>query len=317
MPRQAKPRADRSTKPRAASRAAVVNHCFGSHLSVAGGVENAITAALELGFDTVQIFVKNQRQWRAPPLAAESLRRWRERLESSKGFGPTVAHASYLVNLAAADESLWDKSRDAFVEELRRCDQLGVPYLVVHPGAAGEQPRDAALARVAESLNRIAREHPSLRTMTLLEATAGQGSALGRRLEELGAILDQVQRPERVGVCLDSCHLFAAGYDLRDPQIYEAAMRLADQVIGLQRVRCWHLNDSKGDLGSRVDRHEHIGHGHIGDAGFVNILADPRWHGVPKILETEKEDGPDGRPWDAVNLDRLRAIAKRAARRRT
>jgi deoxyribonuclease-4 len=190
---------------------------------------------------------------------------------------------------------------------------LRIPYLVLHPGAAGEAPVGQAIKRVAAALNEIFDRQPRLTTMPLLETTAGQGTALGSRFEQLGEIIGRLQEPARVGVCIDTCHVFAAGYDIRDAAQYQAMIELAERCVGLDRIRCWHLNDSKTDLGSRVDRHEHIGRGRIGSAGFRNLLADRRFHGVPMILETPKGNDPGGREWDRVNLRRLRALAARVA----
>lgn len=283
-------------------------HCFGSHLSIAGGVHNAIVEARRLGFETVQVFVKNQRQWTAPPLSDADVSLWnveRDRMP----IGPIIAHATYLVNLASADPVLLQKSRDAFADELRRCDALGITGLVVHPGAAVGQSPDDAIRRVSESLNWIFERDPAIRAMPLLETTAGQGSTLGRTFGELGAMIAGVAESQRVGICIDTCHVFAAGYDIRDPATYAEMIALAERTVGLHRVRCWHLNDSRGDLGSRLDRHEHIGRGMIGDAGFANVVRDPRFTGVPMILETPKEPDESGVDWDTVNVSRLRDLA--------
>ncbi len=273
-------------------------------------MHRAIQEALRLSFDTVQVFVKNQRQWRAVPFHADDLERW-FKLLATPGFGPPVAHATYLINLASSDRTLWRRSREALAEELRRCDTLRIPWLVVHPGAAAAQSREAAIARVAEALNRILDEEPHLRTMPLLETTAGQGTSLGQSFEQLGAILARLEQPQRVGVCIDTCHVFAAGYDIRDPAAYEAMIATAADSVGLSRIRCWHLNDSRGGLGSRLDRHEHIGDGCIGRAGFRNVLADPRFRGLPMILETPKGRDARGREFDRINLRRLRSLARR------
>jgi deoxyribonuclease-4 len=291
-----------------------IRHRFGSHLSVAGGIYKAIETALELRFDTVQVFVKNQRQWRAAPLRQNDLDRWFE-LRASPGFGPPIAHATYLINLASPDDALWEKSRRAFAEELWRCDVLDIPYLVVHPGAALDGGEEEAIARVAAALNRIIDELPSLRCMPLLEMTAGQGSCLGRTFGQLGGIVAAMAEPARVGVCIDTCHVFAAGYDFRTPAGYATMMDEAEWAVGIERIRCWHLNDSKRELGSRVDRHEHIGRGCIGDAGFASVLADGRFADVPMILETPKGLDAKGRNWDRINTARLRRIARTAAAR--
>lgn len=282
---------------------------LGAHLSVAGGLHHALSEAATLRCRTVQVFVKNQRQWRAPELTDEAVTQWRDSRAAERIDGPTVAHASYLVNLASADRALFDKSRDALADELVRCDRLGIEYLVVHPGAAGEQKPEAACKRVAAALNRIHKDHPKLSTMTLLETTAGQGTTLGRTFAELGTILDQIDAADRVGVCVDTCHVFAAGYDIRDGDAYAAMLDEAEAAVGRGRIRCWHFNDSLGGLGSRRDRHAHIGHGEIGLAGFRHVLADKRFAGTPMILETPKGEDDRGRAWDRVNLARLRRIA--------
>lgn len=279
---------------------------FGSHLSIAGAMSNAILEARRLEFDTVQVFVKNQRQWKATPFKPDDLVQWHE-LRKTEGFGPIVAHATYLINLASADDELFEKSRRAFAEELSRCDQLEIPYLVVHPGAAGEQTRDDAAERVGDALNAIFQESPQLRCMPLLETTAGQGTTLGRSFEELEAIISHVKERKRIGVCVDTCHVFAAGYDIRDKAKYEAMVTLADKTVGVDRIRSWHLNDSKGDLGSHLDRHEHIGEGKIGLDGFRYVVCDERFAGLPMLLETPKDD--DGE-MDRKNLATLLGLLK-------
>lgn len=278
-------------------------HRFGSHLSVAGGLHRAATEARRLGFSTVQVFVKNQRQWHAPPLVDEQIEQWRTARQAA-GLAESAAHATYLINLASPDDQLYERSRRAFAIELQRCDALSIPCLVVHPGASLDAPPSAGIARVAAALNRIFAEHPSLRTMPLLETTAGQGSTLGRTVEELGAILAELAEPQRVGICIDTCHVFAAGYDIRSRAGYDDLMAAVVRHVGLDRVRCWHLNDSRGALGSRIDRHEHIGRGQIGRAGFANVLADAAFRATPMILETPKDEDGSGR-LDRQNLRRL------------
>lgn len=287
-------------------------HRFGSHLSVAGGMTNAIREARRLGFDSVQVFVKNQRQWKATPLDPGDLAAWRE--ARGAAFGPVVAHATYLINLASADDALRARSVAALVEELHRCDVLDIPYLVLHPGAAVGIERDAGVRNVAASLNEIHTANTGVRATVCLETTAGQGSTLGRTFEELGAIIALLRQPQRVGVCVDTCHVFAAGYDIRDEAVYQAMIDEAERTVGLSRIRCWHLNDSRGDVGSHLDRHEHIGRGKIGKAGFAHVLRDERFAGLPMILETPKETDERGREWDVVNLRALRAIVGGVAR---
>jgi len=275
-------------------------------------MHHALEAALRLGCDAVQVFVKNQRQWRATDLNPADLERWHTLLASS-GLRPPIAHATYLINLAAPDRRLHARSRAMLAEELLRCEQLGIPYLVVHPGSAGGSSIRAAIARVSRALNHIFARHPALRTMALLETTAGQGKSLGRSFDELAAIIAGVEEPQRLGICIDSCHVFAAGYDIRRLAGYEDMVARAVRTVGLERIRCWHMNDSRCPCGSHVDRHAHIGQGKLGRAAFANILADPRFLGVPMILETPKGHDARGRDFDELNLRRLRAIAARAA----
>ena len=248
-----------------------------------------------------------------PRLDPADVERWHE-LRQSRALADVVAHATYLINLASADGVLYERSRQAFAEELLRCDILAIPYLVVHPGAAGEQPREDAIGRVAAALDDIFDHHPDLCAMPLLETTAGQGTALGSSFHELAAIIDRMRQPERVGVCIDTCHVFAAGYDIRDPDGYAAMIAEARRTVGLKRIRCWHLNDSKGPCGAHLDRHEHIGRGQIGTAGFRNVLGDRRFRGLPMVIETKKGENAKGREWDVVNVQRLRTIATRTVR---
>lgn len=286
-------------------------HRFGAHLSIAGGVSNALAEAQRLRMDTVQVFVKNQRQWRAAPLHADDVARWHT-LRAEPGFGPVVAHATYLINLASPDSALAEKSRVAFAEELLRCHELGIAYLVVHPGSPRAGARSVSLKQVANQLDMIFAEQPQTQTLVLLETTAGQGACLGHTFEELAEIIGQVAEGTRVGVCVDTCHVFAAGYDMRDAQKYADMIDLAARTVGLERIRCWHLNDSVGDCGSRKDRHAHIGDGCIGRIGFHNLLADTRFVGLPMVLETPDGTDERGREWHLVNLARLRRMARSA-----
>jgi deoxyribonuclease-4 len=281
---------------------------LGAHLSIAGGMHNALLSAEKLGCDTVQVFTKNQQQWRCPPLTQPVIEAWKTHLARLK-FKRTVSHDSYLINLAATNEVFWRQSVELFVEELRRCDVLGIPYLVTHPGAhmgAGEQ---AALTKIVAALDVIHSMLPASRAITCLEVTAGQGSCLGCRLEHLAEIIERVKQPRRVAVCLDTAHLFAAGYDFRGRK-YARFRKEVEKTIGLSRVKVLHLNDSKKPLGSRVDRHEHIGRGMIGVEGFKPWLRDEAFGRVPKILETPKgKSDVDGLDWDAVNLRTLRELS--------
>jgi deoxyribonuclease-4 len=281
---------------------------FGAHMSVAGGLENAISAALATGCDCLQIFVKNQKQWRAPPLTEDAAARFRSALGGS-GLCPVVAHASYLINLASPDDALLARSIAAIIDEMHRCEAIGVETLVVHPGAHMGEGIEAGLRRVAESLDEIHTATHGFQTKLALETTAGQGSSLGHELAQLGRIIDQTREPECVAVCLDTCHLFAAGYDLRKPAEYERMVDEAAAQFGLGRIRCIHANDSKAALGSRLDRHEHIGKGQIGRPGFVNLLGDARLAHVPRILETPKGQTKAGTDFDRLNLRRMRSWA--------
>jgi deoxyribonuclease IV len=279
---------------------------FGSHLSIAGGLHNALLEAEALGCETTQIFTKNQKQWNCAPCAAEAAGEWKAHCKRLK-FKRTVSHDSYLINLASGNPELRRKSIDLFIDELQRCVLLGIPYLVTHPGAHMGQGEEVGLKLVADALDQVHAAVPPDGVVTCLEITAGQGSSLGYRLEHLASIIDQVKAPERIAVCLDTAHLFAAGYDFRGRK-YVKLRKEIRSTVGLKRVKVLHLNDSKKDLGSRVDRHEHIGRGKIGLDGFRPFVRDEAFEKIPKILETEKGEDEKGRKWDAVNLEVLRSL---------
>jgi deoxyribonuclease-4 len=281
---------------------------FGSHLSISGGMHNAILSAEKLGMETVQVFTKNQQQWAAKPLADDAVAAWKAELKRVK-LGRTVAHDSYLINLGSPDDALWEKSTAAFVHEIERCEQLGIHYLVTHPGAHNGSGEDAGLKRVAAALDQVFAHLPDGKTVVCLEATAGQGTSLGYKLEHLAELIERSKHPKRLAVCLDTAHLFAAGYDFRGRK-YAAFRKVLDRTVGVKKVKVLHLNDSKKDLGSRVDRHEHIGRGTIGLDGFKPIVRDEAWLGVPKILETEKGASPEGEEWDLVNIRALKSLMK-------
>ena len=281
---------------------------YGSHLSIAGGMYKAVDAAVKLGLETVQVFTKNQKTWAAPPLAEEAAEAWRGACADA-GFDRTVSHDSYLINLASPDAELWTKSVDLFVEEIRRCDALGIPLLVTHPGAHMGEGEADGLKRVAKGLDVAFKRTSKSTTTVCLESTAGQGTSLGHRLEHLAEVIELSKYPERLGVCFDTAHLFAAGYDFRGRK-YAGFVKEVEATVGVERVKCWHLNDSKKELGSRVDRHDHIGLGTIGDDGFRPIVRDKRWKGLPMILETPKGDDDAGVAWDTINRDRLDGLAK-------
>jgi deoxyribonuclease-4 len=281
---------------------------FGAHLSIAGGLHNALLSAEKYGMDTVQVFTKNQQQWKCKPLEQATIDAWRAHVKRLK-FKRTVSHDSYLINLAATNPTFWRQSVELFVEELRRCALLGIPYLVTHPGAHMGAGEEAGLVKIVAALNVIHEQLPEAKhVVTCLEITAGQGTCLGCKLEHLAEIIERVKEPKRLGVCLDTAHLFAAGYDFRGPRKYAKFRKQIEKTIGLSRVKVLHLNDSKKELGSRVDRHDHIGRGKIGLAGFKSFVRDKAFAKVPKILETPKEKTADGRDWDQVNLETLRSL---------
>jgi deoxyribonuclease IV len=279
---------------------------FGAHMSVAGGCSKAFDRAEKAGCDSLQVFTKNSNQWRAKPLTDEEVLQWEKR-RSETGIWPVVAHDSYLINLASPKDDLWEKSIEAFGIELQRCQQLGIRYLVTHPGSHTGSGEAAGLARVSEALNRLHDEMPDLNILTLLETTAGQGTNLGACFEHLATICEGVEDKSRVGYCLDTCHIFAAGYDFRTPDYYAETMNQFDDMLGIQHLHAIHLNDSKHDLGSRRDRHEHIGQGFIGHDGFRQFVNDPRLADVPGLLETKKDEDLKE---DIENLATLRGLVE-------
>jgi deoxyribonuclease-4 len=281
---------------------------FGAHMSIAGGYYKAVDAAAEHGMEVVQLFTKNNTQWKAKVIADEEAALFAAALRERKIAHP-LSHSSYLINLASPAEELRAKSVAAMVVELQRAEQLAIPYVVVHPGAHTTASLEEGLALVARSLDEIHAALPKTSTQVLLEITAGQGSCLGHRFEQLAEILKQTKRPERVGICFDTCHAFAAGYDLRDAKLAKAMWREFDDLLSLDRLKAIHLNDSKRELGSRVDRHDHIGRGQIGADGFRLLLRDKRLRHIPMYLETPKGDA-GGETWDAVNLRTLRELAR-------
>jgi deoxyribonuclease-4 len=279
---------------------------LGAHMSIAGGYYKAVDAAAEHGMDVVQLFTKNSNQWRAKPIVDDDVRRFQGALRERK-VGHPLSHSSYLINLAAPDAALWAKSVEAFIEELRRADALGIQYVVLHPGAFTTSGEEAGIQAVIRALDEIHAQTRDLASRCLLETTAGQGSCLGCRFEQLAAILDGVQDPDRLGVCVDTCHIFAAGYPLGTSKDYKATFCKFDKTVGIARIKAFHLNDSKRELGSRVDRHEHIGQGKLGLGAFRLLVNDPRFQEIPMYLETPKGDH-EGRTWDAVNLETLRSL---------
>lgn len=303
---------------------------FGSHLSIAGGIVNALNEAESLGFDAVQVFTANQRQWSTKPPSEEDRTAWFTKLKALKWHdGPprVVSHNSYLVNLASPDESLRTKSMALHREELLRCESLGILVCVIHPGAHLGTPRPkairrggdpatpdelAGLKRIIASLDEIHRELKGLKVVTCLETTCGAGTTLGGDFEHLSFIRQGVRDPERVGYALDTCHVTVAGYDMTTDAGAAAVLNAFDDICGLDHLRAIHINDSKGGVGSRLDRHEHIGHGTCGESCFRAVVRHSKLQTVPKILETPKENDASGTPWDRVNVARLRAMLQSA-----
>jgi deoxyribonuclease-4 len=281
---------------------------LGAQMSIAGGYYKAVERAAECGCDCVQLFTRNNRQWQANPISPQQADCFRRSLLQRRISHP-LAHASYLINLASPNDALWQQSVDSLVIELRRAEMLEIPYVVVHPGCATGINVEDGLARVVRAIDQVHVQTQGLRVKCLLETTAGQGASLGGRFEHLTAIVSGVQAPDRLGACFDTCHVFAAGYPLGTRQEYRETMKRLDAAVGLAMVKAFHLNDSKRELGSHVDRHAHIGRGHLGLKPFAHLLNDARFRRVPMYLETPKghEDGED---LDVVNLRTLRSLPR-------
>ncbi len=282
-------------------------------MSVAGGVSNAVDRAVVHGCEALQIFTKNANQWRGKPLASAEVRLFRERIEQT-GITPVVSHASYLINLATTFPLLREQSIAAFVDEIDRAEALGLLGVVIHPGTCTAGPDDEALRLIAEAIRVAFKARPRGRTMVLLEHTAGQGRTLGHRFEHLAAVIRHLRGSTRVGVCLDTCHLVASGYDITTEAGYRDTFEQFDRIVGIDRLRAFHANDSKRPCGSRVDRHEHIGQGCLGLEPFRRLLHDARFTGLPLLIETEKTHGAEKKgaivadPLDVRNLETLRRL---------
>lgn len=278
---------------------------FGSHLSIAGSFTHAVEEAVRLGCQSLQIFTKAPNQWRGRDISLDEAKGFRQAVKSAK-LKLTMAHDSYLINLASPDEGLYRQSITAFVEEIRRAERLGLTYIVTHPGAHLNAGEEDGLARVIAAFDAIHRMTEDVAVKVLIETTAGQGTSLGYRFEHLQTILAGVQDSERMGVCVDTCHLFAAGYELFPKTEYDKTMRELSKVVGMKWVKAFHLNDSMKKLGSRVDRHAHIGQGEIGKEAFGFVINDSRFRSLPMILETPKEDN-----MDVVNLGILHELMQK------
>lgn len=287
--------------------------CLGTHISVAGGLDKGVARAVALDCDCIQVFTKNANTWKATPLQPATVAAWQQAWKAS-GMRHPIAHASYLINLAAPDAELYEKSKAALVIEWQRCETLQIEGLVLHPGAFTSSDETSGVQRVIEAIVQVYQEVQPSHCRLLLENTAGQGSCLGARLPQLGLMLSGVTAAvsaasSALGVCLDTCHAFAAGYAIHTEDGFRDFLRELNDCLPSESVRALHLNDSKKPLGSRVDRHEHIGCGEIGLDAFRFLLNDPQLGCLPGYLETEKGIDPEtGRDWDAINLQRLRSL---------
>lgn len=279
---------------------------LGAHVSISGGVYNAPHNGLEATCDVVQIFTKSSNQWKAKPLTYEDSQKLAA-AQKETGVDVVCAHDSYLINLASPDQALFQKSYEAFLDEMRRCDFLNIPCLVMHPGSHVGSGEEAGLKKIAEAFNKMFEADSDGKVIVCLETTAGQGTNLGYTFEQLAQIIDLVENKNRLGICLDTCHVFAAGYPIATEKDYKATLKSFDQILGLDRLKVIHVNDSKKDFGSKVDRHEHIGQGSIGKEPFGFFLNDRRLAKVPMILETPKASAAE----DIANLKLLRSLMRK------
>jgi deoxyribonuclease-4 len=287
-------------------------------MSVAGGLPRAVERAIAHGCEALQIFAKNASQWQGRRLPPAEIREFRTRLRAA-GLAPALSHGSYLINLASVNRGLRRQSIAAMADELDRAEALGLLGVVLHPGCSTDGRPEHGLTLIAEALDGLLRERPRGKTLVILEHTAGQGTSLGASFEEIRAIVDRMAYRRRVGVCLDTCHLLASGYDIASADGYARTFDLFERIVGLSRLKAFHLNDSKKPLGSRVDRHTHIGEGSVGLEAFRRIVNDPRFSGLPMLLETPKADGKaagkiEVDPLDQKNLAVLRALVERAGK---
>jgi deoxyribonuclease IV len=286
---------------------------IGAHMSIAGGIAKAVDRAAVHGCEALQVFTKNASQWRGKPLDRADVKAFRTQVEQT-GLEPVVSHASYLINLATTFPVLREQSIAAFTDEIDRAEALGLLGVVIHPGTCTAGTEDEALRLIADAIRRTLKGRRRRRVMVILEHTAGQGRTLGHRFEHLAAIIGHLGGSDRVGVCLDTCHLVASGYDIVSESGYKTTFEAFDRIVGINRLRVFHANDSKKPCGSRVDRHEHIGRGCLGEEPFRRVLHDERFRGLPILIETEKSKGFDKRgtlapdPLDLQNLETLRRL---------
>ncbi|MFN2134788.1 MAG: deoxyribonuclease IV [Candidatus Promineifilaceae bacterium] len=289
---------------------------LGAHISAAGGVYKAFARAAECGCDTMLVFTKSNRQWKAKPLTEEDIDQYKEAADEYADIHPVAVHASYLINIASPKEELWQKSYEALRVEVERAGALGIPFLTFHPGSYVKSDEESGLAAIAKGVKRLLEEtaDSAPNTIVCLETMAGQGTNLGASFEQLAQLLDACDHPARLGICFDTCHVFSAGYDIRTPETYEETMAEFDRVIGLDNIKTFHFNDSKFGLGEQKDRHEHIGKGKIGLQGFANFVNDSRWSSHAAHLETPKtEEDDEGNEieMDAVNITALRNLVEK------
>ena len=280
---------------------------LGAHMSIAGGIFNAFARGESVGCDTMQIFTKSSNQWKAKELTDEDLEKYHAEQKRTK-IDPVIAHDSYLINLGSPDAALIKKSREAFLVEMERCEKLESPFLVTHPGSHVGKGEEWGVKRIAESISWLHEQTDGYTVKIALETTAGQGTNLGYRFEQIATMIERAEQSERLAVCMDTCHIFAAGYDITTEKTYKQTISDFDRIIGLDRLAVIHFNDAKKALGSRVDRHEHLGKGEIGKDSFGFFMRDNRFSKIPKLLETPK--GDDGE-MDKVNLGLLRKLAKK------
>ncbi len=280
---------------------------LGAHMSIAGGVYNAVAEGESINCTCIQIFTHSNRQWAHKSISAEEAQKFKEAQKNSS-IEMAVVHASYLINIGSVNKGIREKSKKTLLMELEHCRQLDIPYLIMHPGSAAGSSEEDCLNSISEQLNEILEETDNKITTILLENTAGQGSNVGYKFEQLAKIISQVKHKKRIGVCLDTCHAFTSGYDFRTEKEYKAMWQEFDKIIGIEKLKAIHMNDSKSDLGSNVDRHENIGEGKLGLAAFKLIMNDPKFLHIPKIIET-----PKGENWqkdDKKNLDTLIGLVK-------
>jgi deoxyribonuclease-4 len=278
---------------------------IGAHVSIAGGIGHAITNAVNNGCETFQLFTKNQNQWREKVYSDPEISEFRElRKKSVYQDKPLAAHDSYLINLCANEKEKLMQSRQSFLAEIDRCTKLGIEYIIFHPGAHTGKGEDWGIRTIAESLNTVIGQTTESHVGLLIETTAGQGSTLGYSFEQIGSIVEKISDKSRIGVCIDTCHIFAAGYDLRSVESYENTLKHVQENFDLSLVKAFHLNDSKKDLGSRIDRHERIGRGCLGEGVFKRLISDPRFENIPGYLEIPGDD--QAYQQDTTLLKRLR-----------